>query len=509
MEKADSSVVRVRAPSNGLVLLVLLHASLACDAIAGIEQKRCQPSCVDQLVRLSCDASGTPRAEPCASQHGCAQAVACREGSCVFEPKVGASCGASSVAQCNEGYACLGPDLKLTAHEQHTCVLADDGAVWCWGYNQRMQLGDGTTESRGSPVPVQNLPGRMVDISAGYMHTCGLLDDGSAYCWGDNSQGQCGSVATSEPLSAPSKVAAANVRFISVHAARQHTCAVADDFTVYCWGNTSLGQCGVEPSDAGKIVVGPTQIRELGNVLRIQTVSDHTCAVTARAPYLACWGSNQNRGRITHTLGPAAAELPYSARPVPVDLGQPIVDVSMSQATTYAVTRAGGVLAWGWNQYGEVGMGTVDTSTIEVVATPKPVVRDRENGPPLTGVVEVFRSSGHAPCVRVEDSAANAGTPYLCWGLNIYAQVGLGEPTTSETHYPYAVPAKALSASTTKLVLGTNHGCASFVAGAAWQVRCYGLKDLIGGGQIDAAGLVQWSPMPVAWDKGNFSALLP
>src|SRR4029079_1841221 len=108
-------------------------------------------------------------------------------------------------------------------------------------------------------------------------YTCGLLDDGSAYCWGDNSRGQCGTGAASGPLTVPNKGDSSGVRFISVRAARQHTCAVAADATVYCWGNTSFGQCGVEPNEAGDNVVGPTQIRELGGVLRMQTVGDHTC----------------------------------------------------------------------------------------------------------------------------------------------------------------------------------------------------------------------------------------
>ena len=36
----------------------------------------------------------------------------------------------------------------------NTCVIATDDSVWCWGYNDYGQLGDGTTNSSIAPVKV-------------------------------------------------------------------------------------------------------------------------------------------------------------------------------------------------------------------------------------------------------------------------------------------------------------------------------------------------------------------
>ncbi|MEM4680730.1 MAG: DUF2341 domain-containing protein, partial [Nanopusillaceae archaeon] len=67
----------------------------------------------------------------------------------------------------------------------HTCALLSDGTAKCWGRNSNGQLGDGTNNVRYTPVNVSNLT-NAVAIAAGGSHTCALLSDGTAKCWGDN-----------------------------------------------------------------------------------------------------------------------------------------------------------------------------------------------------------------------------------------------------------------------------------------------------------------------------------
>ena len=83
----------------------------------------------------------------------------------------------------------------------HTCGILDDGTVKCWGQNTSGQLGLGDTVDRGdNPNEMAgNLPpvalgtGRSaVALAAGDLHSCALLDDGTVKCWGENSSGQLG-----------------------------------------------------------------------------------------------------------------------------------------------------------------------------------------------------------------------------------------------------------------------------------------------------------------------------
>ena len=78
----------------------------------------------------------------------------------------------------------------------HTCALSSDGKAYCWGNNTNGRLGDGTTTNRTSPVPVDTsgaLNGvTLTQASAGYYHTCALASTGDVYCWGYNNYGQLG-----------------------------------------------------------------------------------------------------------------------------------------------------------------------------------------------------------------------------------------------------------------------------------------------------------------------------
>ena len=61
-----------------------------------------------------------------------------------------------------------------------------------------------------------------VAISAGGHHTCGVREDGTAVCWGNNEQGQ------STPVQG---------KFTAISAGRSHTCAVRKSGYVACWGS--------------------------------------------------------------------------------------------------------------------------------------------------------------------------------------------------------------------------------------------------------------------------------
>ena len=137
-------------------------------------------------------------------------------------------------------------DARLvSAGGSHNCaIVGPDGNVRCWGANGSGQLGDGTTASAPQPVIVNGLS-RTKDLAAGGAHTCALLEDGSVRCWGSNGFGQLGNGQSPEALSfsaVPVPVKLAGVTAIS--RGGSHTCAVLSDRTARCWGANQVGQLG-------------------------------------------------------------------------------------------------------------------------------------------------------------------------------------------------------------------------------------------------------------------------
>jgi len=130
---------------------------------------------------------------------------------------------------------------EIVAGSMHTCALAVDGQAWCWGSGA--PVGDAApngASSRNVPVAVAgNL--RFSQITSGWLTSCGLTADGSAWCWGEFSQ-YVGDGTSGERRPAPIAVTG-GIKFRTIRAGGA-TCGIALDGTGYCWGDNTLGEVG-------------------------------------------------------------------------------------------------------------------------------------------------------------------------------------------------------------------------------------------------------------------------
>jgi alpha-tubulin suppressor-like RCC1 family protein len=179
----------------------------------------------------------------------------------------------------------------ITAHGMwfgsHTCALVGDGTAHCWGANFSGQLGDGTTTQRTTPTPVSGLSGATA-LSAGATHSCALLGDGTARCWGDNGSGQLGD-GTPNQRTTPTPVSGVSSA-TAIAASTGFTCARLSDGTARCWGANYAGQLGHPDTSVIQTPV-PTLVAGVSGATAISTGGAHTCALLQDRT-VRCWGLN-------------------------------------------------------------------------------------------------------------------------------------------------------------------------------------------------------------------------
>jgi alpha-tubulin suppressor-like RCC1 family protein len=346
----------------------------------------------------------------------------------------------------------VGLITRLSAAPDHTCALSTGGGVKCWGLNEHGQLGDGTSNNSPTPVDVIGLTSGIAEVSAGYSETCSLSTGGGVKCWGYNADGQLGDGTTNDSttpvdvVGLSSGIAALSTGpggqgaahacavttggdvmcwggnygstpvlvaspFAAVSAGQTHTCALTTGHGVKCWGSNNNGQLGDGTTTDS---TSPVDVSGLSSgVAAISAGYQYTCALTIDGG-AKCWGFN-GQGR----LGDGTT----TDSSVPVDvsgLSSGVTAISASEYHTCALTTAGGVKCWGYNNFGMLGDGTTSTSSTPVDVSG------------LTSGVEAMSAGGEHTCAITTDRIVR------CWGHNNYG--ALGDGTMADSPTPVDVP---------------------------------------------------------------------
>ncbi len=148
----------------------------------------------------------------------------------------------------------------VSAAESHTCALKTNGSVLCWGANVYGQLGNGTQADSKTAVQVSSLESGVKAISAGARHSCAILEGGSVVCWGNNVFGQLGD-GTIETRTTPVNVQGLTSPAKEIQAGNLHTCTLLESNEVFCWGDNTYGQLG-NGNFEGSLLPAPVLIGE-------------------------------------------------------------------------------------------------------------------------------------------------------------------------------------------------------------------------------------------------------
>jgi len=160
---------------------------------------------------------------------------------------------------------------KIATSRHNICAIRNDGIIDCWGDNASGQNGNGTTINNTTPTQVIGIKNATnIDIGDGF--ACALTANGLVWCWGENDHGQLG-IGTETPFeSVPHQVNITNVIDIAAGgnsaATTDGACAVKSDGTAWCWGDNAQGQIGNGTSGAANFTT-PTQVSGITNAIEI------------------------------------------------------------------------------------------------------------------------------------------------------------------------------------------------------------------------------------------------
>ena len=93
-----------------------------------------------------------------------------------------------------------------TLEKRRWCATSVTGEVYCWGFNNAGQVGDGTKEYASRTVRVGGLPAPAAEVKVLPYSSCSLLTTGKVYCWGSNRNGQIGAGRPKGSILTPTEV---------------------------------------------------------------------------------------------------------------------------------------------------------------------------------------------------------------------------------------------------------------------------------------------------------------
>ncbi len=261
--------------------------------------------------------------------------------------------------------------VAIAVGDSHSMALCSDGTLAAWGFNSGGQLGDNSVTQRLVPVAVTTtgtpLAGKtVVAIAAGRHHSLALSSDGTMAAWGLNADGQLGDNSTTSrnvPIAVTTTgTPLAGKTVATIAAGSYHSLALCSDGTLTAWGQNGIGQLGdgtgiqrniaVPVTTAGTPLAGKT-------IVALASGSTHSLALCTDGT-LAAWGNNFN-GQLGDTsnttrLVPVAVNFANGTSAL---YGKTVVAISAGANHSRAYASDGTLTAWGQNNLGQLGDGTV------------------------------------------------------------------------------------------------------------------------------------------------------
>jgi len=377
---------------------------------------------------------------------------------------------------------------KIYSGENHSCALFNNNRAKCWGSNNYGQTG--YSNSTSAKTNIGDVPGELSDslpfidvgtidgtsntgpakilkLSLGESHTCALIEqtpNNKVKCWGKKTEGQLGIGAIGTGSfnllsgnSTPAMYFNTSIYDGTLLTFRQKSvidlisgsafnCAVMEDYSIYCWGDNSSGQLGLNNTTTqwGATTSAETAMFRANvfatSIKSITAGANHWCMYyeygSGNGYNTLCIGNNAS-GQLgignTNNIGDTANEMQVLHY---VDWGSDVYPTKLTAGKDYtcAVLSNGRIKCYGSNLKGVLGAGTsvLNTGTsIDTLGDNNPYIdlgSVGNNALQFTSISSGFDSN--SVCGILVDGSLK------CWGDNSLGQLGLEDRRNRGLGYP-------------------------------------------------------------------------
>ena len=325
------------------------------------------------------------------------------------------------------GMAQLDPGVQLTqvsAGCDHVVALTASGQVLAWGADDQGQLG---VPAQSAPIthPVTvPIPATVTSIRSGCSFSMALDTSGHVWTWGSNSVGQLGTGSPAPFNATPTMVSLPTGTIVkTISAGEGFGVALNATGKLFAWGIDNRGQLGDGGHRTGSTVPVRVHLPSGTTVTFVASGSEHSLALTSTGGVLA-WGDNDfgqlGDGTTLERDTPVRITMPSSVKKVTKLIGGGVFSL--------ALTGAGHLLSWGSNAFGELGDGTF-TDHLQ---------------PERVNLGSTTVTSAVAGGLHVLARTSNGGI--LAWGENDFGQLGNNSTTNSNVPITPDIPVGAVVA---------------------------------------------------------------